>query len=82
MYDRVYLTTITNLDDSYAKGQKPRLRVFVRDKNWQPNIYTVANAAVETTIEDAYYRIFRSIQSRDHPIWDWKLKQQLHSLIV
>ena len=64
LYDRVYLTTITNLEDSYAKGQKPRLRVFVRDKNWQPNIYTVANAAVKTTIiDDAYYKIFRSIDN-------------------
>lgn len=64
LYDTVYLTTITNLDDEYKKGQKPKLRVFVRDKDWSPNIYTVANAAVETTIiEDAYYRIFRSIDN-------------------
>ena len=58
------MTTITNLDDSYRKGQKPRLRVFVRDKDWSPNIYTVANAAVDTTIiEDAYYSIHRSIDN-------------------
>ncbi len=64
LYDTVYLTTITNLDDSYRKGQKPRLRVFVRDKDWSPNIYTVANAAVDTTIiEDAYYSIHRSIDN-------------------
>tara|TARA_R100000231_G_scaffold122473_1_gene92633 strand:- start:234 stop:1721 length:1488 start_codon:yes stop_codon:yes gene_type:complete len=64
LYDTVYLTTITNLDDSYKKGQKPRLRVFVRDKDWSPNIYTVANAAVDTTvIEDAYYSIHRSIDN-------------------
>tara|TARA_R100000278_G_C5475470_1_gene166242 strand:+ start:1302 stop:2786 length:1485 start_codon:yes stop_codon:yes gene_type:complete len=64
LYDRSYITTITNLDDKYKKGQKPKLRVFVRDKDWSPNIYTVANATVETTIiEDAYYRIFRSIDN-------------------
>jgi hypothetical protein len=64
LYDTVYLTTITNLEDEYKKGQKPKLRVFVRDKDWSPNIYTVANATVETTIiEDAYYRIFRSIDN-------------------
>ena len=64
LYDRSYITTITNLDDNYSKGQKPKLRVFVRDKDWSPNIYTVANATIETTIiEDAYYRIFRSIDN-------------------
>ena len=64
LYDTVYLTTITNLEDEYKKGQKPKLRVFVRDKDWSPNIYTVANATVETTIiEDAYYSIFRSIDN-------------------
>jgi hypothetical protein len=53
LYDTVYLT-----------GQKPKLRVFVRDKDWSPNIYTVANATVETTIiEDAYYSVFRSIDN-------------------
>ena len=62
--DVVYLTNITNLDNSYAKGQKPKLRVFVRNKDWSPNIYTVANTAVKTTIiENAYYSIFRSIDN-------------------
>lgn len=66
LYDTVYLTNITNLDSEYAKGQKPRLRVFVRDKNWQPNIYTVASSVVETTvIEDAYYKVFRTIDNLD-----------------
>ena len=66
LYDTVYLTNITNLDSSYAKGQKPRLRVFIRNKNWSPNIFTVANATVKTTIiEDAYYSIFRSIDNLD-----------------
>ena len=64
IYERVYLTTITNLEDNYAKGQKPRLRTYVRDKNWSPNIYTVANSTVDTTIiEDAYYRVFRLIDN-------------------
>ena len=66
LYDTVYLTTITNLEDNYKKGQKPKLRVFVRNKDWSPNIYTVANSAIETTIiEDAYYSIHRSIDNLD-----------------
>tara|TARA_S200002703_G_scaffold156350_1_gene161804 strand:- start:8040 stop:9527 length:1488 start_codon:yes stop_codon:yes gene_type:complete len=64
IYNTTYLTTITNLEDSYTRGQKPHLRVFVRDKNWSPNIYTVANSKIETTIiEDAYYKVFRSIDN-------------------
>lgn len=64
LYETQYITNITNLDNSYAKGQKPRLRVFVRDKDWSPNIFTVASTAVKTTvIEDAYYSVFRSIDN-------------------
>tara|TARA_R110002110_G_scaffold125296_4_gene303174 strand:+ start:4510 stop:6018 length:1509 start_codon:yes stop_codon:yes gene_type:complete len=64
LYDTQYITNITNLEDQYAKGQTPRLRVYVRDKNWQPNIYTVASTQVKTTvIEDAYYKVFRSIDN-------------------
>ena len=64
LYDTVYLTTITNLDDNYKKGQKPKLRVYVRDKDWSPNIYTVASTTVDTTIiEDAYYSIHRTIDN-------------------
>ncbi len=64
LYDTVYLTNITNLDSSYSKGQKPRLRVFVRDKDWSPNIFTVASTTVKTTIiEDAYYSVLRSIDN-------------------
>lgn len=64
LHDRQYLTSITNLHNSYSKGQKPQLRVFIRDKNWSPNIYTVATSEVEANIiEDAYYRVFRSIDN-------------------
>ena len=63
-YNKKYLTSITNLESSYEKGQKPNLRVFIREKNWSPTIYTVASSKVETTIvEDAYYRVFRSIDN-------------------
>ena len=59
-----YVTSITNLESSYLKGQKPKLRVFARNKNWDPNIYTVASKdIVPDIIEDAYYRIFRSVDN-------------------
>lgn len=66
IYEDEYITDITNLKSSYIKGQKPRLRVFIRDKNWQPNIYSVANADIEpTTVEDGYYRIFRTVDKME-----------------
>ena len=48
------------------KGQKPKLRVFARQKNWKPNIYTVATAEIEPLqIETGYYRLFRTIDNME-----------------
>ncbi len=60
-----YLTNVTNLKSSYKKDEQATFRVYTRNKNWQPNIYTVAtkNAQVDT-IRDAYYRIKRSVDDR------------------
>ena len=64
LYNTTYLTTITNLKDNYPKGQKPNLRVFIRNKNWSPNIYTVATSQVKpAVIENAYYKLFRTIDN-------------------
>jgi len=66
IHEEEYITTLTNLEDSYDKGQKPTLRLFTRKKNWSPNIYTVATSqVVPEIIEDAYYRIFRVIDNFD-----------------
>tara|TARA_R100000005_G_C5000693_1_gene207601 strand:- start:1818 stop:4103 length:2286 start_codon:yes stop_codon:yes gene_type:complete len=60
-----YLTNITNLKPSYKKDEQATFRVYTRNKNWQPNVYTVAtkNAQVDT-IRDAYYRVKRSVDDR------------------
>ena len=53
-----YKVSITNLKDSYIQTEKTTLRIYTRNKNWQPNIYTVAkNAAPVNTIRDLYYKI-------------------------
>lgn len=55
-----YLLNITNLKDSYLQTEKTTLRVYTRDKNWQPNIYTKASqTAPVNTIRDLYYKIVR-----------------------
>jgi len=55
-----YVSNITNMKPSYATSEKPRMRMFIRDKDWNPTIYSVATTNIETKIiEDAYYNIFR-----------------------
>jgi len=55
-----YVSNITNLKEKYATSEKPRMRMFVRDKDWNPTIYTVATTNIETkVIEDAYFNVFR-----------------------
>tara|TARA_Y100000310_G_C20667233_1_gene808253 strand:- start:1168 stop:2628 length:1461 start_codon:yes stop_codon:yes gene_type:complete len=56
-----YVSTITNLRSSYRNEETARFRLSVREKDWSPNIYTVASNEVENlTIEDAYYTIYRA----------------------
>lgn len=56
-----YVVNIKNLKQKYTRGQTERFRLFVREKNWSPSIYTVAKAAPKNTlIESASYQICRS----------------------
>jgi hypothetical protein len=64
VHEEEYVTQITNLKPVYIRGQKPILRVYARDKNWQPNVYNVVNTSVSPTIiEEGYYRILRTIDN-------------------
>tara|TARA_A100001515_G_scaffold145076_1_gene151791 strand:- start:3723 stop:5213 length:1491 start_codon:yes stop_codon:yes gene_type:complete len=58
-----YVSNVTNLKDSYTRDEKTtRFRLYVREKDWNPNIYTKASSDIATSIiEDAYYRIYRTI---------------------
>ena len=39
-----------------------RFRLYVRQKDWNPTIYTKATTNIETEIiEDAYYKVFRVV---------------------
>ena len=56
----LYYLAMTNLKPKYLKNDTPRLNLFVRKKNWEPTIYTVANTSVESeTIISASYRVYR-----------------------
>ena len=55
-----YVAAITNLKPVYSPEEKANFRVFVRDKDHQPTIYSVAkNQATNAFIEDLYYRVKR-----------------------
>ncbi len=59
--DPDYITTIDNLKPSYSRKEKARFRLFIREKNWNPNNYTVMQSDPESLIvEDAYYSVYRT----------------------
>ncbi len=55
------ITSCTNLKKKYSTQDKTRFRFFVRDRNWNPTIYTVATTNNPTDIiESASYSIYRT----------------------
>ena len=59
-FDQRYVSKVTNLRSVYGRGEKVRFRLYTRQKDWSPTIYTVANNNIETSIIDnAYYRFTR-----------------------
>jgi hypothetical protein len=61
-----YVTTITNLKNVYSRHEEARFRIYVREKDWGPTIYTKAKSDPDNTIiEDGYYRIYRTIDNLD-----------------
>ena len=61
-----YYMNITNLKDKYRANENARFNLYVRDKNWQPTVYTVANVTPPTTsILSASYRVYRTLDAYD-----------------
>tara|TARA_R100000664_G_scaffold27396_1_gene38023 strand:+ start:11906 stop:13570 length:1665 start_codon:yes stop_codon:yes gene_type:complete len=61
-----YYMNITNLKDRYRQDEQARFNLYVREKNWNPTIYTKANAtAPATSIHSASYRVYRIIDAYD-----------------
>ena len=55
-----YIIDITNLKNSYHSLETSRFNLYVRNKNWNPNVYTVVQATPEgLTIQSASYRVYR-----------------------
>ena len=55
-----YIINVTNLKKSYDSNEKARLRVYVRTKNWNPTIYSVASKEIQASmVDNLYYKISR-----------------------
>jgi len=53
-----YTVSIRNLKDSYHKKEKATFRIYTRNKNWQPNLYTKATqTAPVNNIKKLFYKI-------------------------
>ena len=60
-----YVVNIKNMKTKYTRNQTERFRLFVREKNWSPSIYTVAKSTpVNLLIESASYEICRTADSK------------------
>tara|TARA_Y100001937_G_scaffold128433_1_gene204612 strand:+ start:18 stop:1466 length:1449 start_codon:yes stop_codon:yes gene_type:complete len=56
-----YILNISNLKEYYGPNETARFKLYVRPRNWSPNIYTVAKSAPQTTtISSASYEICRA----------------------
>ena len=61
-----FVTKISNLKPVYSKKEEPKLRMFIRKKDWCPTIYTKATTNLETeTIDKAYYRVTRAVDGHE-----------------
>tara|TARA_R110002012_G_scaffold315603_1_gene529566 strand:- start:1979 stop:3463 length:1485 start_codon:yes stop_codon:yes gene_type:complete len=57
-----YIISLTNHKKEYHKDEIANINVFIRPKDWSPNIYTVAQSTVTNTIiEEMHYKIERSV---------------------
>ena len=58
--NETYTTSIKNLKSIYSNEETARFRLFARNKNWSPNIYTKATTEISfSIIENVYYKVFR-----------------------
>jgi hypothetical protein len=59
-----YIISLTNHKKQYHKDEIANINVFIRPKDWSPNIYTVAQSTVTNTIlEEMHYKIERTVDS-------------------
>lgn len=59
-----YVFNITNLKKKYKTHEKTKMKIYTRNKNWQPNIYTKASIfAPVDIVDEAYYKVTRVVDN-------------------
>ena len=59
-----FVLNMTNLKTTYGSKDHAKLRVYAREKNWSPNIYTVAkNKPENKTIISGSYKVIRVVDN-------------------
>jgi hypothetical protein len=57
-----FLFSITNIKSVYQSYERPVLKIYSRQKDWSPTIYTVSNNTIENyTHKNLYYKVFRLV---------------------
>jgi hypothetical protein len=60
-----YVISMPNLKDKYSNQETERFKLYVRNKNWSPNVYTKVQASPETLIiESASYQVIRTTDQK------------------
>lgn len=58
--DKEYIINVYNNKQIYNTSEIAKFKIFIREKDWQPTIYSKSYNTVEsTTLNDLYYKIFR-----------------------
>lgn len=64
--DANYVLATTNLKSQYAHNDTARIRLYTRDKNWSPSIYTKAQTEPERKIiESGSYSVVRIVDDKE-----------------
>jgi hypothetical protein len=60
-----YVMSVSNRKKEYYSEQKHRIRLYARNKDWSPNIYTTATSIPNSLVfESASYQIYRVVDDR------------------
>jgi len=67
-----YVISMPNLRKEYHQNQTARFRLYAREKNWSPNVYSKVKSAPENiTIPSASYRVLRTIDNFEVLAYDY-----------
>ena len=61
-----YFCNITNLKPAYHRDENPKLRVYSRQKDWSPTVYSVASKDIShEVVEESYYKVMRVVDAQE-----------------